>query len=249
MTTKEFFKDHWKDIVLAVAGIAVIALLMSTTCTRQDLNKAETNLKALTDTVHTYKLKNGELMYEKQGFIAEKAELEKYIGVKESEIKDIERKLKSALATIARLEVQVRIDTIHMTDSVEVLPDSTYNCHFKYEDNWIALDGTTQVKLDPFNSHTVMNSINMDVPLKVGMTKDDKWFVTTDNPYVEFSTIEGANIEKAKPKRFSLGVQLGVGGVFGYGISGAKDGIVRSGWIVGAGGYVGIGLTYKLIEF
>ena len=90
----------------------------------------------------------------------------------------------------------------------------------------------------------------MEVPLKVGTTKDNKWFVTSENPYVQFTSIEGANIEKAKPKRWVIGIQGGIGGIFGYGISGCSaDGIVRTGWILGAGGYVGIGVTYKLLEF
>ena len=247
---KIFFKDNWQNILLGVFGFVIIILLMSTTCTNQKLGKAENNLKALTDTLHTYKLKNGELMYEKQGFIAEKKELEEYIGIKEKEVKEIEKKLKSALATIAKLQGQVRVDTIHMTDSIEVLPDSTYNCHFNYNDKWLSMDGVTSVQLDPFNSHTIINNIGMEVPLKVGTTEDNKWFVTSENPYVQFTSIEGANLEKAKQKRWSLGIQAGVGGIFGYGISGCSaDGIVRTGWILGAGGYVGIGISYKLIEF
>jgi hypothetical protein len=223
---------------------------MSTTCTSQKLDKAETNIKALTDTLHTYELKNGELLYEKQGYIAEKKELEEYIGIKEKEVKEIEKKLKSALATIAKLQAQVRIDTIHTIDSIEAMPDSTIHCHFNYNDKWLALNGVTNVEFDPFKSHTIINNINMEVPLKVGTTEDNKWFATSENPYVLFTSVDGANLEKAKPKRWSLGIQGGVGAIFGYGISGCSvDGIVRTGWIVGAGGYVGLGLTYKLIEF
>lgn len=245
----EFLKTNWKNILLLVFGIVIIALIMSTTCTRQKLDKAENNIEALNDSVHTYQLKNGELMYEKKGFIAEKEELEKYIGVKEKEVKEIEKKLNSALATIAKLRAEVNIDTIHTTDSIEVLPDSTYNCHFDYNDRWLSLNGVTSVHLDPFQSHTIINNINMEVPLKVGTTEDNQWFITSENPYVQFTNIEGANLDKAKPKRWSIAVQFGVGGIFGYGISGANDGLVRSGWIVGAGGYVGLGVSYKLIEF
>ena len=246
---KIFFRDNWKNILLTIFFLVIIALIMSTTCTNQKLGKAETNIKALTDTLHTYELKNGELLYEKQGFIAEKKELEEYIGIKEKEVKEIEKKLKSALATIAKLQAQVRIDTIHTVDSVEVLPDSTYNCHFEYKDNWLALDGVTNIKLDPFNTHTIINNIGMEVPLKVGTTKDNKWFVTSENPYVQFTRVEGVNIEKAKPKRWCIGIQGGVGAVFGYGISGSSDGIVRTGWILGGGAYLGLGITYKLMEF
>lgn len=241
--------SHWKECLILILFFICIALTMSTTCTRQDLNKAETNLKALTDTLHTYKLKNGELMYEKQGFITEKDELEKYIGVKENEVKEIEKQLKSALATIAKLRAEVHIDTIHTKDSVVLLPDSTFQCYFNYDDTWLSLDGVTSIYLDPFNSHTIVNSISMEVPLKIGTTKDDRWFVTSENPYVSFTSVEGANLDKAKPKRWSLGFQIGVGGIVGWGVSGANDGIVRSGWIGGFGGYVGLGITYKFIEF
>ena len=247
--TKTFFRDNWKNILLVIFFLIIIVLIMSTTCTSQKLGKAENNINALTDTLHTYKLKNGELMYEKQGFISDKNELEKSIGIKEKEVKELEKKLKSALSTIAKLQAEVRIDTIHAIDSVEVLPDSTYNCHFNYNDKWLSLNGTTSIKLDPFNSHTIINNINMEVPLKVGTTKDNKWFVTSENPYVLFTSVDGANLDKAKPKRWSIAVQGGIGVIFGYGISGSPDGIVRTGWILGGGTYFGLGITYKLIEF
>ena len=249
-----WLKDNWKDILLILFVFVIIILIMSTTCTKQKLYIADNNIKALNDTLHTYVLKNGELMYEKQGFIAEKKELEKYIGIKEKEVKEIEKKLKSALATIAKLQAQVRIDTIHTVDSVEVLPDSTYNCHFEYKDDWLALDGVTNVKLNPFNSHTIINNIGMEVPLKIGTTRDDKWFVTSENPYVQFTNIEGVNLEKAKPKRWSFGIQGGLGLVGGVGLVGTQFNNINTsntgaGWFVGAGGYIGMGFTYKITEF
>lgn len=244
---KEFFKAHWKDILLGVFFIAILALIMSTTCTKQKLNDAETNIKALTDTVKVYQMKNGELMYEKQGFVLEKKELEEYLDISKKEIKDLEKKLGSALATISKMQGVVRIDTIRMVDSVYLDQDSVLNINFWYKDKWVAMDGLTVYK-EP-EAYTQLNNLTMDVPLKVGTTKDNQWFVTTENPYVAFSSIEGANVNNSKDKRWSVGVQFGVGVLGGYGISGAPDGIVRYGWIVGAGAYAGIGFTYKLIEF
>ena len=249
-----WFKDNWKNILLVVFFFVIIVLAMSTTCARQDLSIIETNLKAKNDTLHTYKLKNGELMYEKQGYILKIGELEENIGIKEKEVKDIEKKLKSALATIAKLQGLVRIDTVQMHDSIYVTPDSIYHNNFKYNDQWIALDGTSDFKFDPFEVNTKINNITMDVPLKVGTTKDDKWFVTSENPYVTFTSVEGANIDKAKPKRWSLGVQMGLGVVGGVGLVGTQFNNISTsntgaGWFVGAGGYIGLGLTYKFIEF
>ena len=246
---KEFIKKHWKDILLVLFGVVCIVLLMSTTCTNQRNNILENNIRALNDSVKTYKLKNDELMYEKQGYILEKQDLEKYIGIKEKEIKDLERTLNSKVATISRLEGELAIASITTHDSVEVLPDSTVNIYFDYSDVWLTLNGVTKYGLKTNLSNTTLSHMYMSLPLKVGMTEDNKWFATTSNPYVTFTTIEGANLQQARPKRWCLSVQCGVGGLVGLGISGVGDGVVRSGWILGGGLYLGLGVSYKLLEF
>ena len=89
----------------------------------------------------------------------------------------------------------------------------------------------------------------MDVPLKIGTTKDNTWFVTTDNPYVSFSSLEGASLDKTKPKRFSLSLHTGIGLSYGYGISGSTDEIIRNGWFFGPAIHIGAGVSWKLFEF
>ena len=118
---------------------------------------------------------------------------------------------------------------------------------FSFSDNWLSLSGTTIYKDYKFS--TTLNNLSMDVPLRIGTTKDNTWFVTTENPYVSFSSIEGASIEKAKPKRFSLSIHAGVGLSYGYGISSSVDGIVRSGWFFGPAVHIGAGVSYKIFEF
>ena len=242
----EFLKKNWKDVLLIILVILATSFVMSTSCTKQKLDIAENNISALTDTISTYKLKNGELLYEKQGYIAEKEQLSTFIGVQESEIKELEKKLGSAISTITKLKQEVKVDTLKLIDSVYLYEDETRN-DFSFSDNWLSLSGTTIYKDYKFS--TTLNNLSMDVPLKVGTTKDNTWFVTTENPYVRFSSIEGASIEKAKPKRFSLTVHAGLGLSYGYGLSGSSDGIVRSGWFFGPAIHIGVGVSYKLFEF
>lgn len=237
---------NWKNILLIIFSCIIVALIMSTTCTSQKLDIAENNIKALTDTINVYTLKNQNLLYEKQGYILDKQELEKYIGIKEKEIKEIEKKLDSSIETIAKLKAQVSIDTIQVVDSVYIKDDVLYN-EFSYKDDWVYISGVSTYQDELFN--TTLNSINMDIPLKVGTTKDNQWFVTSENPYVKFTSIEGANIEKAKPKRWSINAGVGFGAVGGWGVSGTADGIVRYGWIVGVGFYAGLGISYKIFDF
>ena len=94
----------------------------------------------------------------------------------------------------------------------------------------------------------------MQVPLKVGTTADNQWFATSDNPHVYFTSVDGANLEKAKQKRWTFGIQGGLGLVGGVGLvgiqfSGISTANTGAGWFVGAGGYIGFGFTYKLFEF
>lgn len=242
----EFLKNNWKVVLLIILVILTTSFIMSTSCTKQKLDIAENNISALTDTLSTYKLKNGELLYEKQGYIAEKEQLSTFIGLQESEIKELEKKLSSAVSTIVKLKQEVKVDTLKLIDSVYIYDDEIRN-DFSFSDNWLSLSGTTIYK--DCNFSTTLNNLSMDVPLKIGTTKDNSWFVTTENPYVSFSSIEGASIEKTKPKRFSLSIHAGVGLSYGYGILGANDGLVRSGWFFGPAVHIGAGVSYKLFEF
>ena len=243
----EFLKKNWKDVLLIILVILATSFIMSTSCTKQRLDIAENNISALTDTLSTYKLKNGELLYEKQGYITEKEQLSTFISVQESEIKELEKKLGSAVSTIAKLKQEVKVDTLKLIDSVYVYEKDEIRNDFSFSDNWLSLSGTTIYKDYKFS--TTLNNLSMEVPLKIGTTKDNTWFVTTENPYVSFSSIEGASIEKVKPKRFSLSIYAGVGLSYGYGISSSVDGIVRSGWFFGPALHIGAGVSYKLFEF
>lgn len=245
----EFIKKNWKDLLIFALAFVVVCLLYSTSCSNRKISVCENNMRALQDVVKTIRLENGELLYEKQGFISEKKELEENLEISRKEVRELERKLNSSLATIAKLDGSVKIDTIVLTDSVYIMPDSNINIRFKYDDDWLSLSGASVYNHKSNTSKTTLYGIHMDVPVKVGTTKDNKWFVSTQNPYVTFTDITGANVNETNRKRWSVGVQCGVGVIGGYGASGGNDGVVRSGWIVGTGLYVGFGITYKLWEF
>lgn len=236
----------WKDILLILLFLIVCGLSVYNVTTKNDLTKAENNIVAIQDTVKAYKLKNGELLYAQQGFLLEKAELEEYIDISKKTINELEKELDSKIALISKLEGNVRIDTLEVVDSIFISNDTLFN-NFVYQDNWLYLNGLT--KYYDNISNTTINTISMNAPITIGTTKDNQWFVTSENPYITFTDIKGANLEKAKPKRWSLGVQVGLGVIGGIGICGSSDKIVRSGWVVGFGPYVGIGLNYKLFEF
>lgn len=243
-------KDKLKNSGLIILGVLCLVLIVVTTCQHKHNTILENNIAALNDTVHTYQLKNGELMYEKQGYILEKQELEKYLDISKKEVRELEKKLGSALATISKLQTQVRVDTLQMTDTLIIEPDSTYTNHFYYSDNWLNLNGLSKITLNPLIVSTKINHIAIDANLKVGLSKDNKWFATSDNPYLRFTQIEGANLAAPQQNRWSLSLQLGVGGFVGWGACfPIPSGTPQTGLVAGAGFYGGLGFSYKLFDF
>lgn len=202
-------KNHIKDIAIVILVVICIILLLSTTCTSQKNRIYKNNIDALRDSVHIEQLKNGELMSSKQMLILEKKQLEDYLGIAKKEIKEIEKKLDSKIAYIAKLEGQIQVDTVRLVDSVYV-KGSTYYTQWTFKDQWLYLQGLTQFK--DGTSVSQLNNLAMDVPLKLGITEDNQFFATTPNPYVGFSSIDGAALNQPTKKyRWNIGIQVGFG--------------------------------------
>ena len=231
-TILNFLKNNWKNILLIMFAIVIVILLLLQGFTRTDNRNLKNNIKALTDSMQVLETKNGDLVYARQALILEKKELEEYLGLSKKEIKELEKTLDDKLSYIAKLEGTVRVDTFTCVDTMYV--DSLTHIDFKYKDKWFALSGTTIVSESPL---TTINNVQMDVPLQVGLTDNYRIFVKTPNPYVSFTDIEGAVIEKtsngSKPKRWNLGVQVGIGA--GY------DLLHKN---ITVGPYLGVGISY-----
>lgn len=186
------------------------------------------------DSVQTLSLKNEQLVSYRQSLILDKKELEQYLDISNKQRKELEQKLNASIAYISSIESKISLDTIILQDSVIIKNDSI-KAFFDYYDDWTSLKGYTQI----INSkgYTAIESLDLNVPLTLGLTEDKKIFVTSKNPYVRFTDIQSAAIENSlltpKKKRFNVGIQAGFGGGF--------DIITRKGFI---GPYIGVGLSY-----
>ena len=106
---------------------------MKLTKQHDQINKYENNIEALCDSLTTITLKNGDLLYEKQAYLLEIKELEDRLGISRSETKELERKLKSSLSTIAQLRGTIHVDTVICYDSIYIKDDISY-VKFSYKD-------------------------------------------------------------------------------------------------------------------
>ena len=95
-----------------------------------------------------------------------------------------------------------------------VYKDSTFNFTFNFRDKWYELIGNSS--FDYNRVKTEINTLYVNVPLRVGLTDDWKIFVTTQNPYVVFDSVEGALLDKEvylkqqKKKRLGISISLGI---------------------------------------
>ena len=93
-------------------------------------------------------------------------------------------------------------------------------------------------------SFTTITENTVPLKLKVGLTQDWKIFVTSDNPNVNLTSIEGVLVDKKaflkqqKKDRFSIGIQFGFG---------AQYGLMHRQFDYGP--YIGIGAEYRLFSW
>ena len=207
-------------LIEAVVFIAIIAGLWGFYDRKLDIS--EQNLLAFKGKLEQVELKNGELLSSRDSYVATISDLEELLGITKQEVRDMQRQLNSKIAYIAELEQNTRVEYIEVVKDSIIYVDNDRQkviTSFHYNDNWLSFNGENEFTLgSELDCKTTLCNIQMNTPLTVGLTNDYKIFVKSDNPYVNFSSIEGAVIDKQalKPrkKRFGWGLQLGFGAMY-----------------------------------
>lgn len=244
----KIFKNITKreKILLIILSVVVLCFIVTSLVANNKNNSlkiANNNIIALQDTIATCKLKNGELLHKTQSLVIEKEELENYLSLSKEEIKNLEKELDAKLLYISKIEGKVDIDTIYINTTTTQIDSITYRYNFKDSNEYYTINGYTDVMNNKVAT-TMITENSMDLKLKVGLDNNWKIFVTTDNPYVSLSTIEGALVDKnvflkeQKKPRFSIGIQGGFG---------VQYGLMRKQFDYGP--YIGFGFEYNFISW
>ena len=207
-------------IIEGIVFIAIIAAVWGIYDNR--LDTSEQNLKAARGHIEQVELKNGELLSSRDSYIATINDLEELLDITKQEVKDIQRQLDSKVAYISKIESEVRVEYIETVRDSIIYVNSDPNIAtstFRYNNKWVDLIGRNEFIFgEQFDYKTTIESLSMDVPLNVGLTNDYQKFVKTPNPYVSFSSIEGAVIDnsilKPRKKKFNWGLQMGFGAMY-----------------------------------
>lgn len=214
-------KKSW--IILIIEALVFIAILGSITkCQSDKIHKFEHNISAYRDSIEYAEMKNDELIAIKESLILSEAEAREQLNITKAEVKDLKKKLNSDIAYIAKLESQVGIrDTIYMKPDTVFVKDNESIKLFNWNDKWSKVEA--QVKGNSIDdSKLAVTNIRMNVPLEIGLSDNYKFWVKSENPYINFTDINSVVINnssvKEKEKRWHHGISLGFG--FQYGLFG-----------------------------
>lgn len=219
MDVQKFRQWFW-FAVEAIVFIAIIAGVYGFLSNKLDIS--EQNVMVARGQVEELNLKNGELIAVRDSHITTINELEEVLSITRAEAKELQRKLDSKIAYISELESNVRIDSIVTVRDSIIYVDNTAKkmiASFHYDDKWMNFNGENEFTFgENYECKTTLHNFTMRTPLVVGLTNDYQIFVKSDNPYVQFTDIEGAVIDKQalrpRKKRFSWGLQVGVGAMY-----------------------------------
>lgn len=209
-----------KVLLSIVAALIVLLGLMIEIIMHKNNNIAviKNNLKAATEEIEVLKTANGELLAKKQSYVTTINNLEDYINISKKEVKDLQKTLNDKILYISELETLVDIKPTEVHDTTVIYKDSAFNFTFNFSDKWYKLIGNSSFDFNRVK--TEINTLYVNVPLRVGLTDDWKIFVTTQNPYVVFNNIEGALLDKnaylKQQKKKKWGISISVGMYAGY---------------------------------
>lgn len=224
-------------IIMILEAIIFIGIIVCmSNYSNKKIDTLDQNLIAARDRITELTLENGSLLSSKSSYILKNQQLEDVLEITKNEKKELEKKLDDKIAYIAKIESNIKVDTLEVHDTVIIKDSSAINIKFNYDDQWLKFSGGTYYKNG--KSKTQIFDISIPTPLKVGLTNDYTIFVESENPYLNITNIEGAVIDgssiRPNKKKWNFSIHAGIG--VHYGLFGQQ---------VDVGPYVGTGISYN----
>jgi hypothetical protein len=243
---KNFLKIIWEFINSKVFGyiaIGVFIFLLIGTCgrnskLREDSDRKDQNISALTDSIQIVKLKNGDLQVSKDAYMATAKELEEYNKGLAKEVSD----QKGEVISLNHIVFQLKQDTAELRKYIRNFPkpeppiqinDSTWNINwtlpFIYDSiNYDIYKGRTQIGVSgpidyKFVKITNNGTILLDRESQIGLIWGQKYekggklkvYAQTAHPAFKAKLLEGVYVDYPKKQGWFTG--FGVGPTFNVG--------------------------------
>lgn len=201
--------EFLKSIKIHLIYTAIIILLLfllgvSVKSCQENKQSCNNNITALTDSISYYKSKNGELVASKTLLEGEFSLLEKTNSKLADELKSMKVTDPEQVVKIVTEYVQLPSDTVWVVDSTDI----NITKQFDFTDKYRSLAGNIYLKDDILGLNINKDEVYANYTLAI---KDNKAYVTSDNPYIKISDIQGITLPTPKTKHFYLGPSINFG--------------------------------------
>ena len=206
-----YVKSGKNDIIkyIIIGALAIICLLAMGKCSAYKTLNAD-NVAALTDTIAYYKSRSNGLVAQKTMLQGDMDLLKKTNDSLYNKIKDISVKNPDNAVYVSTVIRDERRDTCWIVSVDSVYYNKEIKKEFDFSDSWRTIQGYTYLRSDTLGTRITRNDVTVDFTI---VQKDSKVYITSNNPYVEYSNIVGITQEKAaeKVKRWGIGPYIGFG--------------------------------------
>lgn len=201
----EFLKSVKTHLIYAAIIIVLLfALSISIKSCQKNKQLYDNNVTALIDSVSYYKAKNGELVASKSLLEGDMSLLEKTNSELANELNSMKVKNPEQVVKIVTEYIKTPSDTVWVIDSTNV----NITKQFDFTDDYRSLVGDVYLKNNMLGLNISKDEVYANYTLAI---KDNKAYITTNNPYIKISDMQGITIPTPKTKHFYLGPSINFG--------------------------------------
>ena len=201
----EFLKSIKTHLIYATIIIVLLfALSISVKSCQENKQLYNNNVTALIDSVSYYKAKNGELVASKSLLEGDMSLLEKTNSELANELNSMKIKNPEQVVKIVTEYIKTPSDTVWAIDST----NANITKQFNFTDDYRSLVGDVYLKNNMLGLNISKDEVYANYTLAI---KGNKAYITTNNPYIKISDIQGITIPTPKTKHFYLGPSINFG--------------------------------------
>lgn len=201
----EFLKSIKTHLIYAsIIIVLLFALSISVKSCQKNKQLYDNNVTALIDSVSYYKAKNGELVASKSLLEGDMSLLEKTNSELANELNSMKVKNPEQVVKIVTEYIKTPSDTVWVIDSTNV----NITKQFDFTDDYRSLVGDVYLKNNMLGLNISKDEVYANYTLAI---KDNKAYITTNNPYIKISDMQGITIPTPKTKHFYLGPSINFG--------------------------------------
>lgn len=194
-----WLKKYATILILGVLLVASVIFGINQYMDKRNWKKInDNNITALTDSVHFYKSKSGDLVAEKTLLLGDMNTLKLANKELADQIEDM--KLYNP-QQVVYVETEI-INDVHDTVWVVESLDSIVKKDFNFDNEWRVLNGFVMLDDKDLSLSIENDKVLVNYTLAI---KDNKVYVMSDNPYVKYNEIQGITLPKTR-KNFSVGI-------------------------------------------